>query len=50
MIQNYIENLTREETNHAIAEHLHTCEDCKEAYDQIILVIGFTITRYYLTD
>lgn len=35
LLPNYIENLTREETNNAIAEHLHTCEDCKEAYDQM---------------
>ena len=35
LLPNYIENLTNEETNKFIEEHLKTCEDCKKIYDNM---------------
>ena len=33
LLPNYIENLTSEETNTFIEEHLTECEDCKKIYE-----------------
>lgn len=35
LLPNYIENLTSEETNKFIEEHLKTCEDCKKVYNNM---------------
>ncbi len=35
LLPNYIENLTNEETNKYIEEHLDTCKDCKKIYDNM---------------
>lgn len=35
LLPNYIENLTNEETNKFVEEHLKTCEDCKKIYDNM---------------
>lgn len=35
LLPNYIEGLTSEETNQAVEEHLHTCVECKEIYEQM---------------
>jgi len=40
LLPNYIEKMTSDETNIAIAEHLKTCEGCKEAYEQMVTDFG----------
>ena len=35
LLPNYIENLTNEETNKFIEEHLKTCDECKIIYDNM---------------
>ena len=35
LLPNYIENLTNEETNKFIEEHLKNCEQCKKIYDNM---------------
>ena len=35
LLPNYIENLTNEETNKFIEEHLKTCDECKKIYDNM---------------
>lgn len=35
LLPNYIENLTNEETNKFVEEHLKTCENCKKIYDSM---------------
>ena len=35
LLPNFIENLTNDETNKFIEEHLETCEDCKKIYDNM---------------
>lgn len=35
LLPTYVENLTNEETNNFIKEHLKTCEDCKKALDSM---------------
>ena len=34
LLPNYIENLTSEETNIFIEEHLNTCSNCKNIYEK----------------
>jgi hypothetical protein len=36
LLPNYIEKLTRDDTNHAIELHLDTCEECKKAYEDMV--------------
>ena len=40
LLPNYIEKLTSDDTNHAVEEHLDTCESCREAYQQMIADIS----------
>lgn len=42
LLPNYIEKLTSDDTNHAIEQHLDTCEDCKKVYEQMAADIGNT--------
>ena len=42
LLPNYIEKLTSNETNIVIEKHLETCENCKEAYEQMIVDVGNT--------
>ncbi len=35
LLPNYIENLTSEDTNKFIQEHLNTCEECKKVYSEM---------------
>ena len=35
LLPNYIENLTSEETNNYIKEHLEKCEECKKIYENM---------------
>lgn len=42
LLPNYIEKLTSDDTNEAIEEHLEICDDCKEAYEQMIADMGKT--------
>lgn len=35
LLPNYIENLTNEETNHFIAEHLEECPECKKIFENM---------------
>ena len=35
LLPSYIDQLTSEESDHAIQEHLKTCETCKEYYMQM---------------
>jgi hypothetical protein len=37
LIPNYIEKLTSYETDQAIQEHLNTCTDCKNLYEQMVV-------------
>ncbi len=40
LLPNYIEKLTSDDTNHAVKQHLDTCEDCKKVYEQMVAEIG----------
>ena len=40
ILPNYIEKLTSDETNLAIEEHLHSCKECKQVYEQMIADIN----------
>ncbi len=40
LFPNYIEKLTSNETNIIMEKHLATCDDCKEAYEQMIADVG----------
>ena len=40
LLPNYIEKLTSNETNIVIEKHLETCENCKEAYEQMTVDVG----------
>lgn len=40
LLPNYIEKLTSDDTNHAMEQHLETCEYCKKAYEQMVADIG----------
>ena len=42
LLPNYIEKLTSNETNIVIEKHLETCENCKEAYEQMTVDVGNT--------
>ncbi|MGK0467421.1 zf-HC2 domain-containing protein [Clostridium sp.] len=42
LFPNYIEKLTSEDTNRAVQEHLRTCSECKNTYEQMISDIGKT--------
>lgn len=35
LLPNYIEKLTSDETNHMVEQHLNTCGDCKNLYEQM---------------
>ena len=38
LLPNYIENLTNEETNIFIEEHLNTCSNCKIIFENMKLI------------
>lgn len=40
LLPNYIEKLTSADTNHAVEEHLDTCEACKKTYEQMTADLG----------
>ncbi|MBF7097874.1 zf-HC2 domain-containing protein [Alkalibacter mobilis] len=42
LLPNYIEKLTSDDTNHAVEQHLDTCEDCYKVYEQMAANIGNT--------
>ncbi|MFG6319378.1 MAG: zf-HC2 domain-containing protein, partial [Clostridia bacterium] len=35
ILPNYIEQLTSEETNQYVEEHLNSCEECKNIYENM---------------
>ena len=42
LLPNYIENLTSEETNQTVEEHLKSCIECKYTYEQMVVDIEKT--------
>lgn len=44
LLPNYIEKLTSYDTNQAIQEHLNTCVDCKDSYDQMVVDISTPVS------
>lgn len=43
LLPNYIENLTSEETNQIVEEHLKSCIECKYTYEQMVADIERTV-------